>query len=450
MTRFRVENSTILVVDDDASQRELLVGFLGHCGHRVVAAASGPEALNALDEHVALLISDVRMPGMSGMELMRLARERYTELPVLMVTGHAGIRDAVEAMRDGALNYLEKPIDLEELGALAAEALGTTEEPVSGELSCPELPPGVIAESPAMRDVLRETAMVAPYDSRVLITGESGTGKEVIADLLHQWSPRHGRKIIRVNCAAIPELLLESELFGHERGAFTGAVEARLGRFEEADGGTLLLDEIAEMPPALQAKLLRVTQDGSFQRLGANRERRVDVRLLAATNRDLEKEVAEGRFREDLFYRLNVFEIHIPPLRERSADILPLANHFAARHSGGGHRLSPAIAASLVLYGWPGNVRELQNAMERAVLMARGGIILPEHLPRRVNEAITGAEPAADTDGKLRTVEDMMILQTLRTKQYNRTETAKALGISRRALIYKLRRLEEEGHGINP
>ncbi len=444
-------NDTILVVDDDAGQRDLLAGFLERSGYPVITAASGGEALELLGGHaVGLLISDVRMPGMGGLELMRRVRSLHADLPVLMVTGYAGIRDAVEAMRDGALDYLEKPIDLEELGRLAAAAIGAATPAAADSIARMDLPSDVIAESPAMREVLREAALVAPYDSRVLITGESGTGKEVVADLIHKWSARRDAKMVRVNCAAIPELLLESELFGHERGAFTGALDARMGRFEEADGGTIFLDEIAEMPAALQAKLLHVTQDGRFQRLGSNRQRQVNVRLLAATNRDLETEVAEGRFREDLFYRLNVFEIHIPPMRERPADILPLANHFAARHAGGSHRLSPAVATSLSLYSWPGNVRELQNAMERAVLMARGGVILPEHLPRRVTEAgAARVQPAADPAGKLSEVEDMVILQTLRANQFNRTETAKALGISRRALIYKLRRLEDQGHATH-
>jgi len=452
--------AVILVVDDDPSQRELLAGFLQSCGYCLRTAASGAEAIARLTaEPVAMLISDVRMPGMTGLELLRCARAIDQALPVLMVTGYADIRDAVEVMRDGALNYLEKPIDLEELRAMVAAVLGERRDiddlPMTATAAPVDLPlpSHVIAVSAAMREVLRQTAMVAPYDSRVLITGESGTGKEVIADLIQQWSKRCNAAMIRVNCAAIPELLLESELFGHERGAFTGATAARVGRFEEADGGIIFLDEIAEMPAALQAKLLRVTQNGSFQRLGANRERQVNVRVLAATNRDLEAEVAAGRFREDLYYRLNVFEINLPPLRERSADILPLANHFAAQHAQGRHRLSPAVAASLSRYQWPGNVRELQNAMERAVMMARGGVILPEHLPQRLSEAIAGSDVAlaasAPSSGcRLRDVEDSVILQTLRLNNFNRSETARALGISRRALIYKINRLDADGHAV--
>ena len=442
----------ILVVDDDPGQRRLLTGYLEQQGYTVLAAATGADALGILDSHpVAMMISDVRMPGMSGLELLRRAREQHPALPVLLVTAFADIRNAVEAMRDGALNYLEKPIDLDELQALVHSTLGLADRATVAGLPEVALPEDVIAVSPAMRDVLREAALVAPFDSRVLITGESGTGKEIVAKLIHAWSPRRARPMLHVNCAAIPELLLESELFGHEKGAFTGAVDTRIGRFEEAHGGTLFLDEIGEMPQALQVKLLRVTQDGTFQRLGSNHEYQSDIRLIAATNLDLEAEVAAGRFREDLFYRLTVIEIHLPPLRERTADIMPLANFFAARHTQGRHRLSPAVVTSLTLYPWPGNVRELQNAMERAMLMARGGVILPEHLPHRIIEAVGAPAPAMpdDVGSRLQNMEDLVIVQTLREHQFNRTETARALGISRRALIYKLRRLEEAGHAIS-
>ncbi|MBN2449078.1 MAG: sigma-54-dependent Fis family transcriptional regulator [Lentisphaeria bacterium] len=446
--------ASILVVDDDPGQRRLLAGFLEQQGYTVHAAASGAEALAILEgTPVDLVVSDVRMPGMSGIEFLRRARTLRAVVPVIMVTAFAHIRDAVQAIRDGALNYLEKPIDLDELRDVVQGALGSrgASRPAAEPEPPLQLPEGLIAESPAMRDALREATLVAAFDSRVLLLGESGTGKEVVARLIHGLSPRSRGPMVCVNCAAIPEALLESELFGHERGAFTGAVDARKGRFEEADGGSMFLDEVSEMPPALQAKLLRVIQDGTFQRLGANRERHADVRLIAATNRDLEEEVVAGRFREDLFYRLNVIEIRLPPLRERPADILPLANLFAARYGGGRHRLSPAVAASLALHSWPGNVRELQNAMERAVLMARGGVILPEHLPRRIQDALgAAAVPHELSSGRLQDLEDLVILQTLREHRFNRTETARALGISRRALIYKLRRLEEAGHSVNP
>ena len=443
----------ILIVDDDPGQRGLLCSFLSDRGFAIVQASSGREALDVLDSQpIHMVISDVRMPGMSGLDTLRLARKRFVDLPVLLVTAYADIRDAVSAMRDGALNYLEKPIDLDELLTSVQQTLGVSGDG-RGESGEYVLPDGIVAESPKMRDVLREAMLVAPSDSRVLITGESGTGKEVVAELIHRWSSREPKPIVKVNCAAIPESLLESELFGHEKGAFTGATGRRVGRFEEANGTTILLDEVAEMSPGLQAKLLRVTQDGTFQRVGSNEERATDTRVLASTNRDLEQEVEAGRFREDLFYRLNVIELHLAPLRERREDIMPLAHLFAAAFSEGRGRFSSSVTTAMTLYPWPGNVRELRNAMERAMLIARGGVVLPEHLPRRVQRAVVGGHPSVETDGEGRRIAEMeraVILQTLREKRYNRTETAKALGISRRALIYKLRRLDEQGYSIRP
>jgi len=444
----------ILVVDDDAGQRSLLKSFLGGQGFEIVTASSGEEALTILNcQTVGMMISDVRMPGISGVETLRRAREMHASLPILLVTAYADIRDAVSAMRDGAVNYLEKPIDLDELLSSVRQAIGMR-EPVRAHVAAElQLPENVVADSPLTREVFREAALVAPSETRVLITGESGAGKEVVADLIHAWSPRASGPLIKVNCAAIPESLLESELFGHEKGAFTGATIQRVGRFEEANGGTILLDEVAEMSPALQAKFLRVTQDGTFQRVGSNTERQTDVRILATTNRNLEKEVERGRFREDLFFRLNVVEIYVPPLRERPADVIALANLFAAQFSKRSPRFSPSAISCLELCDWPGNVRELRNAMERASLMARGEIVLPEHLPKRVQRAElkVAEDSGVPARGKrMEEIERAAILQTLRENNYNRTETARILGISRRALIYKLRRFSEQGHSIDP
>ncbi len=448
------QTGRILVVDDDASQRSLVASFLSGQGFSVATAGSGEEALSLLErDDYDLLISDVRMPGLSGLDTLRRLRQDNNPLPVLLVTAYADIRDAVGAMRDGAANYLQKPIDFEELLESVHRAIGSWEQLKMPAIEGLELPEGVVAQSPEMRRVLQEVALVAPSDSRVLITGESGVGKEVVADLIHFWSPRSHAPFIRVNCAAIPENLLESELFGHEKGAFTGATAHRVGRFEEAAGGTILLDEVAEMAPQLQAKLLRVVQDGTFQRIGSNATRAADVRIVAATNRDLEREVEAGRFREDLYYRLNVVEINVPPLRDRAADIPALANAFAEHFLKRRARLSPAVIACLELYEWPGNVRELRNAIERATLMARGDLILPEHLPRRVQEAGISAEREVGTPGgrgkRIEDVERTVILQTLREHNGNRTEAARALGISRRALIYKLRRYREQGFSID-
>lgn len=449
----RSKAARILVVDDDVGQRSLLGSFLESQGFTIVTAESGEEAIEKLaGEDFHLLISDVRMPGMSGLELFKTVRETSATLPVLLVTAYADVRDAVAAVRDGVANYLEKPIDLDELLATVNQFINTGEDSQVVAVDGIALPDSVIVQSASMQRVVQDAALIAPSESRVLITGESGVGKEVIADLIHRWSPRADGPLVKVNCAAIPEALLESELFGHEKGAFTDATSQRIGRFEQADGGTILLDEVAEMSPLLQAKLLRVSQDGTFQRVGSNDERKTDARILAATNRNLEQEVIAGRFREDLFFRLSVIEIYVPPLRERQADILALANLFAAQFTKGNPRFSNAAMSSLEFYEWPGNVRELHNAIERATLMSRGEVILPEHLPKRVQDAApdSGGDSTPGAPGKrMEDVERVVILQALRENAYNRTETARSLGISRRALTYKLRRFREQGHTID-
>jgi len=308
----------------------------------------------------------------------------------------------------------------------------------------------VVAQSPLMQAVFHDASLIAPSESRVLITGESGVGKEVVADVIHTWSARVMGPMVKVNCAAIPENLLESELFGHQKGSFTGAVAQRIGRFEVANGGTIFLDEIADMSPPLQAKLLRVTQEGRFNRIGSNSELQTNARIIAATNRNLEEEVQAGRFREDLFYRLNVVELNIPPLRERPEDILPLANCFIAEFSHGKARFSSAVVESLTRYNWPGNVRELRNAMERAALLSMGELILPEHLPARVRAGTDKPETKEPAEAeRLGEIERQAIVQALRKHDFNRTETAKALGISRRALIYKLQRFREMGFDVD-
>jgi DNA-binding NtrC family response regulator len=439
---------TLLIVDDDAPQRSLLDSFLKSQNFDTITVDSGEKALQVLGaKHVDMMISDVRMPGISGLETLRRAREQHAVLPVLLVTGYADVREAVGAMRDGAVNYLSKPIDLDELLASVQRATGITGAKAQVVLAeDKQLSSDIVAESPTMKALFRDAALIAGSDSRVLITGESGAGKEVLADLIHSWSPRIGGPMVKVNCAAIPETLLESELFGHEKGSFTGASQQRIGRFEQANEGTIFLDEIAEMSPQLQAKLLRVTQDGKFQRVGSNQEIFSNVRILAATNRELEEEVEKGRFREDLYYRLNVVELHIPPLRERREDILPLANHFIAEFSKGRARLSAGVTDILEGYSWPGNVRELRNAMERAALLSRAELILPEHLPARITAEIPAAKPDA---GNLEEVERQTILAALKKHNFSRTDTAKALGISRRALLYKVQRYRALGFKVD-
>ncbi len=439
----------ILIVDDDAGQRSLLHSFLKSQGFETVPVDSGARALETLRaQPISMMISDVRMPGMTGLETLRLARKEHPVLPVLLVTAYAEVKEAVGAMRDGALNYLTKPIDLDELLATVQQVTGFGGQGTRENGGPHPLPENVIARSPQMQTLFRDTALIAESETRVLITGESGVGKEVLADLIHAWSARAGGPLVKINCAAIPETLLESELFGHEKGAFTGATNQRIGRFELANGGTIFLDEIGEMTPQLQAKLLRVTQDGRFQRVGSNTEIHTNARIIACTNRNLEEAVKSGRFREDLFYRLNVVELSIPPLRERREDILPLAGLFIAQFTQGRARFSAAVAECLAQYAWPGNVRELRNVMERAALLSRGEMVLPAHLPGRLAASAPAANAAgveAADSGKLEEVERQMILRGLREHGFNRTETAKALGISRRTLVYKIQRLRELG-----
>jgi DNA-binding NtrC family response regulator len=389
------------------------------------------------------------MPGLSGLETLHRARQEHVMLPVLLVTAFTDIRDAVAAMRDGAVNYLPKPIDLDELLNSVRQATGIAKSVPLQYSTEGKLPEQVIACSPLMQAVFRDASLIAPSETRVLITGESGVGKEVVVDVIHAWSPRAKGPLIKINCAAIPETLLEAELFGHEKGAFTGARAQRIGRFEEANEGTIFLDEVAEMSSPLQAKLLRVTQDGRFQRVGSNREIHTNARILAASNRNLEDEVRNGRFREDLFYRLNVVELNIPPLRERREDILPLAGRFIEELTKGRARFSDTVAACLERYPWPGNVRELRNAMERAVLLSRSELILPEHLPARVQAAMERPVVAETGDpARLEEVERQAILQALQKHEFNRTETARALGISRRALLYKLQHYRAQGYKV--
>ncbi len=439
----------ILIVDDDLGQRSLLETFLRAQGYETQSAASGEAALKLLAEQsFAMMVSDVRMPGMSGIETLRRVRQKHAALPVLLVTAFADIRSAVTAMRDGAVNYLAKPIDLDELITSVRLALDPGGEPVVAGLSQPPLPAGVITQSPLMQAVFRDVAVIAPTDTRVLITGESGVGKEVIAEVIHAWGRRAAAPLIKVNCAAIPEALLESELFGHEKGAFAGADQRRIGRFEEAAGGTILLDEIGDLPPALQASLLRIINDGTFRRVGSAHDQPATARVLATTSRDLEAQITAGRFREDLFYRLNVMEIHLPPLRERPEDVLPLATHFIGQFSRQKPRFSATVASALTRYRWPGNVRELRNAMERAALLSRGEIVLPEHLPAKLVATPAGPAPEGDAQ-RLEEIEREAILRALRKNNYNRTETAKELAISRRALTYKLQRLRAEGMAVD-
>mgnify|MGYP006418239591 CR=1 FL=1 len=427
----------ILVVDDERPHRELISRCLLGWGFDVVQAEDGAQALLRVSEKPpAMIICDVRMPNMNGLEFVLALRQTQPTVPVLLVTAYPDIRQAVDAIKDGVLDYLTKPVDLDELHDLVTAAIGVQADTHE---ALPSLPPEVIVKSPCMKHALQHARRVAEADVAVLITGESGTGKEVVADLMHAWSVRAPHAFVKLNCAAIPENMVESELFGHARGAFTGAVAARDGRWPTADGGTLMLDEVGELPLPLQAKLLRALQDGSYSPLGSDKTLYADVRVIAATNRDLEQEVAEGRFREDLYYRVNVVEIHLPPLRARSEEILPLARNFATGFSDANPRFSRAVEQILRAYAWPGNVRELRNVVQGATLMARGGVILPEHLSARMLRSMDAAAETLSRDATLAETEKENILRALADCNGNRTRTAERLGISRRTLLYRLK-----------
>jgi DNA-binding NtrC family response regulator len=445
----------ILVVDDEPGLRQSLGLLLTDAGYAVTAEQDGKRALDrALAEGFDLVLCDVRMPEMDGLTFLRNYRQRGGNALVIMMSAYGGEDAAIAAMKEGAYDYLPKPFRPDEvvLTLRKAEERERLRQEVAGlkaQLAAGPEERGLIAESAAMRQALALVARVAEHATTVLITGESGTGKEVIARAIHRASPRATRPFIGVNCAAIPEALLESELFGHVRGAFTGATADKAGLFEQAGGGTLLLDEIGELPVALQAKLLRVLQENEIRRVGDQKVRRVDARVLAATARDLESEVRRGGFREDLFYRINVVAIELPPLRERTEDIAPLARHFAARLAqrfGRPLSLSDGAITWLEQQEWPGNVRELENAIERAAVLNEKPVLEPRDFEKSdtrsdIGSGSGGGEPG---DGTLKSVvevaERQAIADALQAAQGNRREAAKRLGVSLRTLFYKIDR----------
>lgn len=437
---------TILIVDDEAPQRELLGGFVRSLGFAVDEAVSAEEALERLGQSLPdMVLLDVRLPGITGTEALPKIREISTELPILLITAYADLRDAVSAVKGGACDYLSKPLDLDELEAVILDTLGAAE--IDADRSrdlAPDLPDDVVAGSGPMRHLVKTVAVVAPSNAPVLILGPSGAGKEVLAKLTHQWSLRADKPLIAANCAGLPESLIESELFGHVKGAFTGATEDRKGVFRAADSGTLFLDELGELPLHLQPKLLRALETGQVTPVGSDKPVQVDVRLVAATNRDLAEAVSAGQFREDLYYRVNVVELTLPPLSERPDDILELARRFALEFVGRPIRLSPQATQCLLFYTWPGNVRELRNAIQLACLVCRGDVILPEHLPPKIAQREPSEQASTSKAGRLSQVERATILATLEECEGNRTEAAKKLGISRRGLIYKLRAMEAD------
>ena len=445
---------SILIVDDDKAHRMMLRAVLSDEGYRVYEADDGTTAIRAVEEQFFdLILMDIRMTEMDGLESLEQIKQVSPGIRALMMTAFPEVPAAVKAIKLGAVDYLTKPLDTDELRLRISKLLGhpplkTGEQALKNRLLDS---PGFIGQSEKMQQILETLALVAPTDTSVLILGESGTGKELIADSIHSNSERATQPLVKVNCAALPENLLESELFGHEKGAFTGAVSRRKGRFETANGGTIFLDEIGEISLAVQAKLLRVLQEQQFEPLGSSKTMTVDVRIIAATNKQLEEEIQKGRFREDLFYRLNVFPICLPPLRERKDDIPLLAEHFLAQYSQKHKRrivgFSPHALDLLIRYDWKGNIRELENTVERSVILCRDESITPQHLPVPI-QALMGAESpeSQNLEGglTLKEMEKQLILSTLKQYEENRTKTAEALGISRRSLQMKLK-----DYGIN-
>jgi len=440
----------ILVVDDEERMASVVASALERAGYECEAATSGESALSVLDtREVDAVVTDWKMPGMDGIELLRRIHERRPGLPVVLLTAHGSVPSVIAAMREGAFDYVVKPFDNDELRASVGRAVAITRLErenrwLRQEVASRYAPDTLVAESARSRETLELVRRISPSKAAVLIQGESGTGKELIARLLHFWSERVGRPFIAVNCKAFADGVLESELFGHERGAFTGASSARMGCFERADGGTLFLDEIGEISASFQAKLLRVLQEGEVVRVGGNEPKRVDVRVIAATNRLLRDEVAAGRFREDLYFRLNVIPVALAPLRERREDILPLAQRVLARHAaetGRAMSLSPAAEAALLAHRWPGNVRELENAVERGVVLARGVTIEPEDL--LLFESTLGASSALDgtLQASLDSAAIARIKAALDAAGGNRAEAARALGIDRTTLYRLMKRL---------
>jgi two-component system, NtrC family, response regulator HydG len=459
----------ILICDDQEMMRDSLAGLLGREGHEVAVAADGATAVSKLEGgRFDLLITDLKMPRMTGMELLAESRRVRAEMPVVLMTAFATVQTAVEAMKLGAYDYIQKPFDGEEIKLLVERTLeharlrnenAAFRVAAGGDVERPLIGSGI-----NMSEIRTRLDLVARSSATVLIRGESGTGKEVVARYIHAHSPRGERPFLAVNCAALSENLLESELFGHEKGAFTGADKLRRGRFELADGGTLLLDEVSEIAPSLQAKLLRVLQESAFERVGSSVTQRVDVRVIATTNRELEKHVADGKFREDLYYRLNVVPVELPPLRERAEDVPELAKHFlmlvSKRDRSVLRHMEPEAVRILQRYGWPGNVRELQNLLERAcVLETEPGVIramtiepwlrprgsAPEK--RVVESAAESVEVASPDEGPrpLADIEREVILTTLAKFKGHRIRTAHALGIGVRTLGMKLKKWKEEG-----
>ncbi|OGP89346.1 MAG: two-component system response regulator [Deltaproteobacteria bacterium RBG_16_47_11] len=450
-----MEKARILIAEDEKNQRDLLEGFLKKEGFSVEAVANGREALQELEGNffdVALI--DYKMPELDGLQTLREIRNLYPDLPVVMMTAYGTVETAVASMKEGALDYLTKPIDLDELLLMLQKVIERStlireNKELRAQLQERYKFTHIVYGSPKMEEVMGLVARVAPSQTTVLIRGESGTGKELVANAIHYASPRSEKPWIKVSCAAIPETLLESELFGHERGAFTGATNRRIGRFEEADGGSIFLDEIGDLSPSTQVKLLRILQDKEFQRLGSNQSLKTDVRVITATHRNLEEAIQKGLFREDLYYRLNVISIVLPLLRERREDISLLIDYFLKKYSEENQKsisdISKEARSLLLRYPYPGNVRELENLIERAVVLCRGELIttqdLPFHLKEEKSEKLwESSKKEKSLPESLEEIEKDSILNALHQHQGVQTKAAERLGISERVLRYKMKK----------
>jgi len=450
-----MEKAKILIAEDEKTQRDLLEGFLRKEGYSVEAVANGREALQKLQANFFdMALIDHKMPELDGVQTLRHIRKFYPDLPVVMMTAYGTVETAVAAMKEGALDYLTKPIDLDELLLMLQRVIERSNlirenRELKVKLQERHTFAHIVYESPKMEEVMGLVARVAPSQATILIQGESGTGKELIANAIHYASSRSGKPWVKVNCAAIPETLLESELFGHEKGAFTGAAQRRTGRFEEADGGSIFLDEIGDLSPSTQVKLLRFLQDREFQRLGSNTTLKTDVRVITATHRNLEEAIKNGLFREDLYYRLNVISINLPPLKERREDIPLLVDYFLKKYSKENQKsisdISKEANALLLRYPYPGNVRELENLIERAVVLCRGETIttqdLPFHLKDEKSETPWESHKKEKTlPESLEEIERDSILRALHQHQGVQTKAAESLGISERVLRYKMKK----------
>jgi len=450
----------ILVIDDDASLRRVVEYNLQEAGYQVLSAASGEAGMSLFAEETpALVITDMKMPGMDGMQVLKAVKERAPETLVIMVTAFGTVDVAVEAMKAGAYDYITKPFNRDELRLVVAKALklrGLTAENrrLKEELSDKTDYRTIVGSSRGMERVFEIVGKVADTDASVLITGESGTGKELVARSIHHHSGRRDAPFVAINCAAIPRDLLESELFGHVKGAFTGAIKDKTGKFQLADGGTLFLDEVGELPLELQPKLLRALQERMVEPVGGTKPLKLDVRVVAATNLDIEKALADGTFREDLFYRLAVIPIHLPPLRERQEDIALLLRYFCAKHGAGSVQFDRGAVAALRSYRWPGNVRELENLVERLLIMRSGDTITADDLPDKICSA--GPSPGAslrsgsvinlpDEGYPLEQLEREVVVEALERNLWNQTAAAKFLRIPRHTLLYRI-----EKYGILP